>query len=170
MDFLTKERLEAELRSFVRQHMQSVIDEGNRELIAELAAKIIDCDALQPKQLAVLTRLDITTAQQSAFIEHLSDTYGVSFSSDTSFQRLIDNAFALTSEESHFIKFISRCDLNEYLDAPSSEPVQVLMEQLNRSEEGMLAYLANSWFFENRHSSPEAQHDFDKQYGLSIIS
>ena len=41
--------------------------------------------------------------------------------------------------------------------------------QLNRSDEGMLAYLANSWFFENRHSSPEAQHHFDKQYGLSII-
>ena len=24
------------------------------------------------------------------------------------------------------------------------------------------------WFFENRHSSPEAQHHFDKQYGLII--
>ncbi|NDH09354.1 MAG: hypothetical protein EBY16_07055, partial [Gammaproteobacteria bacterium] len=56
------------------------------------------------------------------------------------------------------------CDLKEYLDAPLPEYVQ-----LNHSDEGMLAYLANSCFFEHRHSSPEAQHRFDKQYGLSII-
>lgn len=58
-----------------------------------------------------------------------------------------------------------RCDLKEDLDAPLPELVQ-----LNRSDEGMLTYLANSWFFENRHSSPEAQHHFDKQYGIVPFS
>ena len=65
----------------------------------------------------------------------------------------------------------------KYLEAPKELPaIQAPLRltvplpghvQLNRSDEG-LAYLARSWFYENRHSSPEAQHHFDKQYGLII--
>ena len=64
----------------------------------------------------------------------------------------------------------------KYLEAPKElpaikAPLRLTVPlpgyvQLNRSDEGMLAYLARSWFYENRHSSREAQHHFDKQYGI----
>ena len=100
---LTKETIDQELRDFVRQHVQSMVTDENR---GRLKAAWEDFISFPDSRLIpTLKELDIPEDQQQAFIQSLELKYGQQFTQDPRFLGQVLNAFSLTDDNAHLLKF-----------------------------------------------------------------
>jgi ankyrin repeat protein len=101
LKILTGDDIKEELRSFVREHFNVIINDGNREILKKAWQAYID--ELDKEALDLLKKtLDISITQQEHFLDLMKNKYGEQF---TFFQRQVLKAFALDSKDAHASRF-----------------------------------------------------------------
>lgn len=127
LKILTLDDIKQELRDFVRDHFTAQINDGNKKDLLTVWNRYLASGELEDAK--PLRALDITPAQQQAFLQHLIEKYDFQFTSDSKFRKYIETEFALIENDSrpsdcmHALKFDGLIQLDSLLRRPPISPV-----------------------------------------------
>ncbi len=105
--FLTQDKVDDELRAFMCQHFEEVIAEhADHQGLQEAWDKIMDAIPLEEKNWQCLQACDVLETKQQVLLEAMGNKYQKQFTSDASFIKRIQHAFAFkTNPDAHILNF-----------------------------------------------------------------
>ena len=124
LSVLSKERIDEELRSFIRNHYRLVITQGDYTRLKQAWDNYITEPNKQ--DLALLREFNISSIQQQTFRMQLQQRYGSQFTDDPLLVRQVNQAFNLqTNTEAHAVNCAGLANLDQLFQV---QPPQVQNE------------------------------------------